>query len=136
MPKNTFGGNGAKKAKNIVSNNRIQFKEDLEDYAIVTQLLGNNRIKIICLHDNSEKIGIIRGNMRKKIWISKDDIVLVSLREFQDNKCDIIYKYAPDDVKLLVKYGEINKSHTTKEGNQTNYPENDIVFEDVEIDDI
>ena len=136
MPKNTFGGNGAKKAKNIVSNNRIQFKEDLEDYAIVTQLLGNNRIKIICLHDNSEKIGIIRGNMRKKIWISKDDIVLVSLREFQDNKCDIIYKYEPDDVKLLVKYGEINKSHITKEGNQTNYPENDIVFEDVEIDDI
>jgi hypothetical protein len=58
------------------------------------------------------------------------------LREFQDNKCDIIYKYEPDDVKLLVKYGEINKSHTTKEGNQTNYPENDIVFEDVEIDDI
>ena len=51
--------------------------------------------------------------MRKRKFVNQDDIVLVSLRDFQDSKCDIIdvyddtqvhqlkdMKYIPDSIKL------------------------------------
>ena len=31
--------------------------------------------------------------MRKRVWISNNDMILVSLREFDDDKGDVIYKY-------------------------------------------
>ena len=45
--------------------------------------------------------------MRKRVWINVGDIVLVSLREFQDNKADIIWKYTPDEARSLKAYGEL-----------------------------
>jgi len=42
-------------------------------------------------------MGHIRGSMRKKVWVSTGDIVLVSLRDFQDEKCDINHKYNADE---------------------------------------
>jgi translation initiation factor 1A len=112
MPKNKIGGSGAKKAasKNgIQSTREIPFREELQDYALVENLLGNGRLKLKCLSDNTERLGTIRGNMYKKVWINKDDIVLVSLREYQDDKCDVIFKYNPDEIRALKKYGEIPK---------------------------
>ena len=47
--------------------------------------------------------------MRKRVWINMNDIVLISLRDFQENKADIIYKYMPDEAKRLKMYGEIPK---------------------------
>jgi translation initiation factor 1A len=116
MPKNKIGGSGAKKAasKNTLQSARqIPFKEDLQDYGIVQNLLGNGRVKVLCLTDNTERLGTIRGSMYKKVWINKDDLILVSLREYQDDKCDVIFKYTPDEAKFLKKYGEIPKDLTT-----------------------
>jgi translation initiation factor 1A len=45
--------------------------------------------------------------MRKRVWINVGDIVLVSLREFQDSKADIIWKYTPDEARQLKAYGEL-----------------------------
>lgn len=112
MPKNKIGGSGAKKAasKNSTQSSRlIPFREDLQDYGLIQALLGSGRARVLCLTDNVERLGTIRGNMYKKVWINKDDIVLVSLREYQDDKCDIIFKYKPDEIKFLKKQGEIRK---------------------------
>jgi len=49
----------------------------------------------------------IRGKMRKKVWVNQGDIVLVSLRDFQDEKGDIIIKYQPDEARNLKTYGEL-----------------------------
>jgi translation initiation factor 1A len=112
MPKNTIGGSGAKKSKNVIARPReLLFRQDCEDYAVVLQLLGSSRLKVLCLTTREEKIGIIRGNMRKKVWIAKDDIVLISNREFEGNKCDIVHKYDSDEIKLLIKYKEIKKDY-------------------------
>lgn len=114
MPKNKIGGSGAKKAKNMQTvSKELVFKEEEQDYAIVCNALGGGRMKVLCINDgvkSIERIGTIRGNMRKKIWINKDDFVLVSLRDYQDNRCDIITKYSPDEVKMLKSYGEIPKN--------------------------
>lgn len=37
----------------------------------------------------------------------KGDIVLVGLREFQADKCDIIHKYTTDEARSLQAYGEL-----------------------------
>jgi translation initiation factor 1A len=45
--------------------------------------------------------------MRKKVWITAGDIVLCGLREFQDEKVDIIHKYSADEARNLKQYGEL-----------------------------
>ena len=35
------------------------------------------------------------------------DVILLSLREYQDEKADIILKYTPDEARLLKSYGEL-----------------------------
>jgi translation initiation factor 1A len=117
MPKNKIGGSGAKKAKNTPSTSKqLVFKEEDQDYAIVSNALGAGRMKVLCINDgikSIERIATIRGNMRKKIWINKDDLVLISLRDYQDDRCDIILKYTPDEIKMLKSYGEIPKNIST-----------------------
>ena len=38
------------------------------------------------------------------------DVILVSLREFEDAKCDILYVYTPKEIHRLKKLGEIPDS--------------------------
>ena len=109
MPKNKGKGGkshrrGAKGGDE--SKRELVFKEDMQDYCVVTAMLGDSRIE---LRDTSEKkrIGHICGKMRRKKWIAVGDLVLVSFREYQDAKCDVIYKYEADEVRNLKAYGEI-----------------------------
>merc|ERR1719454_2582807 len=57
--------------------------------------------------DNVKRLCHIRGKMRKKVWVMQGDIVLVSLRDFQDEKGDIILKYNTDEARNLKTYGEL-----------------------------
>lgn len=45
--------------------------------------------------------------MRKRVWVNSGDIVLVSLRDYQDEKGDVIAKYTPDEARALKSYGEL-----------------------------
>ena len=45
--------------------------------------------------------------MRKKVWINQGDIILLSLRDFQDDKGDVILKYTVDEARALKSYGEL-----------------------------
>lgn len=64
----------------------------ITEYAQVLKKLGNGRFECQCF-DGRTRLCVIRGNMRKKVWVDKNDYVLVSLRNFQDHKADIIHKY-------------------------------------------
>jgi hypothetical protein len=57
-----------------------------------------------------ERMAHIRGKMRKKVWIGVSDIILVSLREYQGDRCDVIMKYTADEARQLRREGEIPKS--------------------------
>merc|ERR1711918_282522 len=48
-----------------------------------------------------------RGKLRKRVWIGVGDIILLGLREFQDQKADIILKYDGDEARSLKTYGEL-----------------------------
>jgi translation initiation factor 1A len=70
------------------------------------------------------------------VWINPGDLVLISLRDFQEGKADIILKYTPDEGRSLKSLGEISETVVI---NEQESPENqDIQFEfdSEDIDDI
>merc|ERR1712113_596838 len=71
------------------------------EYAIVKNKLGNGHIKALCM-DGKTRICRIRGSMiKQRARINVDDYILLSLRDYQDEKADVIYKYSADEVRLL-----------------------------------
>lgn len=79
-------------------------------------MLGNGRVLVKCF-DEVVRVGHIRGKMRRKIWIGAGDLVLCSLREFQNKKCDVILKYLPDEVKQLKALGHIPEHMNESQSN-------------------
>ena len=107
------GGKKGKKGKNNTSlvkmKRKLIFKEDEQEYCQITKLLGNCRVEGNCF-DGKVRLCIIRGGIKKKMRILAGSVVIVSLRDFEDGKCDIIYLYDKDEIKELIKLGEIPDS--------------------------
>ena len=73
-------------------------------------MLGNGRLEAYCFQDGQTRQCHIRGKMRKKVWVSAGDIVLVSMREFQDGKGDVILTYTADEARSLKTLGQLPES--------------------------
>lgn len=84
----------------------IVFKEEFQMYARILKILGDGRAEVLC-DDLTTRVGRIRGKMRKKTWIRKDDLVLVDKREFESNKVDITHKYTETEELKLKKMDEL-----------------------------
>jgi len=101
-----------KKSKNKSSRNnynverKITYKDDLQEYAKITKLLGDRRINVI-LVDKTEVKAIIPGRFRKRCWMAVGDIIIISRRTFQDDKWDVCHKYNDVEVNKLIKEYEI-----------------------------
>ena len=67
---------------------------------------GNGRLEALCF-DGEKRLAHIRGKLRKKVWINQGDIILLSLRDYQDEKGDVILKYSADEARSLKAYGEL-----------------------------
>ena len=138
MPKNTgMGGNKRKKGKkNPQEDRELQYKGESEEYAQVIKILGDGRFECNCA-DGVKRIAHVRGKMRKRIWIANGDIILVSLRDFEPEKCDVVEKYKEKEVAKLKKAGEIPDSmvlpSAEAEEKEVNEDYGDIVFEDQEV---
>jgi len=77
--------------------------------------------------------------MRKKVWINQGDIVLLSLRDFQDDKADVIVKYTADEARNLKAYGELPDNAKINETDTFNEDDGECTFEfgdEVDIDDL
>eukprot|EP00930_Biecheleria_cincta_P075803 TRINITY_DN62_c0_g2_i1.p1 TRINITY_DN62_c0_g2~~TRINITY_DN62_c0_g2_i1.p1 ORF type:complete len:162 (+),score=42.88 TRINITY_DN62_c0_g2_i1:60-488(+) len=132
MPKNKLGGNKAKRAKagGEKVKKELEFKEDGQEYGQITRMLGNGRCDVTCF-DGVKRLCHIRGKMRKKVWCNQGDIVLVSLRDFQDEKGDIIVKYTSDEARNLKAYGELPE---TVKINETDIVDGELSDDGVEFD--
>ncbi|KAI3681843.1 hypothetical protein L6452_36648 [Arctium lappa] len=103
MPKNKGkGGKNRKRGKNEADDEKreLVFKEDGQEYAQVLRMLGNGRCESMCI-DGTKRLSHIRGKMHKKVWIAAGDIILVGLRDYQDDKADVILKYMPDEARRM-----------------------------------
>ncbi|EDP42896.1 hypothetical protein MGL_2492 [Malassezia globosa CBS 7966] len=101
------GGKNRRRGKNDGDDKReLVFKDESQEYAQVLRMLGNGRLEAMCF-DGEKRLAHIRGKMRKKVWINNGDIILLSLREFEDGKADVIQKYTPDEARSLKQHGEL-----------------------------
>ncbi|GBG85664.1 hypothetical protein CBR_g40396 [Chara braunii] len=135
MPKNKGkGGKNRRRGKNENDEKReLVFKEDGQEYAQVTRMLGNGRLEAQCM-DGIKRLCHIRGKMRKKVWVNAGDIILVGLRDYQDEKADVIQKYMADEARSLKAYGELPESIRVNESNEQEEGENNddlIHFDDI-----
>jgi translation initiation factor 1A len=112
----------------------LVFKEDGQEYAQVTKMLGNGRLEAMCF-DGVKRLCHIRGKLRKKVWINQSDIVLIGLRDYQDAKADVILKYSADEARNLKSYGEFPESVKINETVEfCGEGDDDIEFDDVDSD--
>jgi translation initiation factor 1A len=105
--KNTGGKIFKKQKKESTGGRELVFKEADQEYARITKCLGDSRFECECLELNQTKIAHLRGVFKKRVWMGVGDIILVSIRDFDPAKCDIIHKYTQDEAYLLKSYGEI-----------------------------
>lgn len=123
---------------NKVNNNNYNIDKDYEEFAYVIKLLGNCRALVLCDNGN-EAIGVIRGSMRrfnKRVLIETGDIIAVSMREYQNNKVDIVHKYNIEQCKILINNKEIsdtliNAYNRVNMNTINNTNDANIIFDDV-----
>merc|ERR1712205_138371 len=140
MPKNKGkGGKSRRRGKGDsgLDKRELIFKEDGQEYAQVLTMLGGGRLEAQCF-DGIKRLCGIRGKMRKRVWISQGDIVLVGLRDFQDEKADVILKYSADEARNLKAYGELPETAKINEADPVEFggDGSDVEFDFDEIDDI
>ena len=129
-----------KKSTNVAKNYIID--AEFEEYALSKKLLGNCRVSLIT-NSGDEVIGIIRGNMRKfnkRVLIEVGDIVIVSKRDFQTNKVDIVHKFNLEQTQQLINNKELSDvliNQYYKNSNKSdNNEETHIIFDNKEDDKI
>jgi translation initiation factor 1A len=72
---------------------------------IAEKMLGFDRVLVKC-QDGHERLCRIRGKMKRRMWIRRGDIVLVSPWDFQsDKRGDIIWRYKRNQAEWLRRKG-------------------------------
>jgi translation initiation factor 1A len=131
-----IGGKNRRKGKGSEAAGRreIVFSGDDSSYAFVTENLGNGHFRLSC-EDGVQRLGVLRGSMRKRVWVRRADIVLATRRSFQDDKVDIVHKYQSDEVHYLNSLKQIPAQMMAlySSGEAAAEPEDDtdiVVFEE------
>tara|TARA_B100001287_G_scaffold268887_1_gene265690 strand:+ start:435 stop:974 length:540 start_codon:yes stop_codon:yes gene_type:complete len=109
MPKNKIGGKKHKGKKNDVKTvKNLEIPESNETIGQVIKVKGNGRFDIRCI-DGVERSGILRGTMRKRVWVNRLDLLLVEPWAFEtdNDKCSILHKYEDDEFEKLKNLGHI-----------------------------
>jgi len=120
---NKKGGKKHKRGKkNTLETKKLRYKEDGQEYAQIKACKGNCRFDLN-VFDGKKRMGILCGTMRKRRFVNQQDVVLVSLRDFEDAKCDIIDVYDDNQVRQLKSEKEIPVSIKLEEDNEYNADE-------------
>ena len=73
-----------------------------EMFGIADQLLGASKIKVMC-EDGVSRVGRIPGKIKKRMWI-------ISVWDFQPDKCDVRFRYTKTQAVNLSKRGKVPKN--------------------------
>ena len=103
MPKKVKARKNAKNKPNEEKRNLIEADLDNQVYGTIEKALGSRFFEVNCLDNKKRRCKVRKKRMKVKV----NDTVIISLREFDDNNADIIYKYEDDEVRVLQKKGII-----------------------------
>ncbi len=87
---------------------RLPKRRKQEIFGRAELMLGANHIRVRCF-DGVTRIGRIKGKIKKRLWIREGDLLIVVPWSFQDEKCDIFYRYTKPQVDWLKKNDYLNK---------------------------
>ncbi len=113
MPNNKGGKKFKKGKKSRGFNDKKQLikkdPEESQEYAQVVNPKGNGRFELLCCDGGKERLGTVCGKMRKRVWVNRGDLVMISKWEgmTDDTKCSIIHKYSEDEARRLLKEKEL-----------------------------
>ncbi|MCK4268859.1 MAG: translation initiation factor eIF-1A [Methanogenium sp.] len=79
---------------------KLPNKRKREQFASADLMLGANHIRVRC-YDGVTRMGRIKGKIKKRVWIREGDTLIVIPWDFQDEKCDITYRYTTPQVEWL-----------------------------------
>ena len=128
MPKNVKGGNKTKSLKNSsghVKKREVATPEEEDDshIATITKIQGDSRYLCQIVDENGIQPKVYPTNLSKGvknkygrgIIIEPGTYVLVSIREFQKEKSDIIFVYKDSEVQYLVDNNYLTINNTADE---------------------
>lgn len=75
-------------------------------FGIASQLQGGSRLRVNC-EDGRSRLARIPGKMKRRMWIREGDLVIVRPWQFQDEKCDIVFRYTKTQAAYLSRRGLI-----------------------------
>src|SRR5947207_486189 len=97
----------ARKKKTGESSQQVIHKDGVgQMYAVVVRMLGGGKLTARC-EDGKERLCNICGKLRNRRWINVDDVILIGLRDFQDDKADVILGYSNEESRQLRKEGQL-----------------------------
>jgi translation initiation factor 1A len=93
---------------------RVKFptKKIGEMFGRVVEIYGNERMGVFC-EDGKHRVGRIRGKIKKRVWIRKGDLVIVSPWEWETEtsdkpgKCEITWRYTNAEISWLERNNRI-----------------------------
>lgn len=115
-----------KRNQERLKNTELITADEMQTYGMVLRALGDRRFLCMC-SDGKQRQCKIRGKFKGRLFIVVHDILLISLREDEPEKADIIQKYRPEEVHELKKLGEFTDRDFQVEGEEA-------VVENVEDD--
>jgi translation initiation factor 1A len=81
---------------------RLPKKWNREQFAYAESMLGANHVRVRC-SDGVTRMGRIKGTMKKRTWIREGDTLIIAPWSFQDDKCDIVFRYIKTQTEWLRK---------------------------------
>lgn len=148
MVKNQNGGNKGKKVarKDNAPIKKVRLMSEAgELYAVVTKMLGNNQCTVYSL-DGKIRLCIIRkkftGKHKSQHFLKPGSWVLIGLRDWETNhkdkmdKCDLLECYNENDKQIISQQSNVNVDLLTLEEKKIEPNEIDVVFEEIDVDEI
>ncbi|MHA1196304.1 MAG: translation initiation factor eIF-1A [Promethearchaeota archaeon] len=102
MAKKKKKGKGRGTEEETIVSGRVKLpnREVGEMFGRVVEIYGNDRMGVFC-EDGKHRTGRIRGKIKKRVWIRRGDLIIINPWEFQDDRCEITWRYTNAEIQWL-----------------------------------
>jgi initiation factor 1A len=126
MPKKHKGNNNTRRLAPKKMPIEYADKSVFQEYAFITEVLGNCHFKIKNI-DGDDRIGSLSGTVKRNGKIKIGDLVLIEpLTDNLNSKFQVIFKYTPEQKKVLENEGLLIKIINPENENKENINPDDL----------